>query len=901
MEKKSLLKKFNLIAFASLLFLLITFSFFSGKVFAADAIPDGGRIPCKDSTDPSNPEFASDRPYQASPCGDRPVSYWCGNDVVIKLATVKVPYCDRQSGQATECECKGAQCDQTKNILVDLTDVQLPILGNTQLTKNSESSADQIDDGTKVSNYVAWYLEGTNTSAEYGFSDPKTGEGLSKILDTSGPLKKLLPSIVQDASRIQTIGSADTKITYTDTNEEDPKAPQQSITENQNHNQIVVCASPSILGLFGPVKVHECYPDGGGKPASDYYRMLDWKTGSIGILRDVSNLIVRITKIIPFIGNFTSTAWDKRYPPLPWSDENGKPFASDLLYRKAYSEWRGRSCIIIPFFNQLVCIDNPLVTNKWADLYQYVPLANTVDKKGAHVVANTHITAPKATLTETSYVINHSPQLYLAHSLESYQLSTQLMNTYKPQDTTTNGDTAGVSGSTIPNDVEKNTQCRIVPSRTNSGDDATFDNPASQIDVDAHYVVGMIECTDIHEVCNDTQSDYLNNGVKYRCHWEANCSSDIYATVNTVGKFAYNNEIWNNTVAGSDSIFRRIYPKTGAGSPVSCIADTPASSNATYTLQPSSVSDGLELLRVQEPDKSNVKSEDGIVANAQLYYPHLGGVLDYFLNGIQQALRPQGLGPGQPTDGQYCNNIQCGDLPAGLPKASGSCSLSSSVFGSTTPQSLLQIISAAAETYKVPPKLILGVMYGEGAFNPGRYNWTDQNVKNWATCEPLPNCSPGGNLINSIVPFYGVYWNNLATSILPDLQKIDPTKAQADPCNLLDATFALAKDLHDDAGGSGDLTGKSCFGIQMSSTNPTSCSWNNSQIETSIRVWEGGTAYDGGCFTVKGSCISGGGTKALCPGGGDTCDTINNRYSGADASHNGCVFNVATGGGQGNF
>src|SRR5512135_2538361 len=86
--------------------LLTVSAFFAGKVFAADAFPPPGRIPC-DTAKPV--EFSSDRPYQASPCGDRPISLWCGNDVVINLGTVKTPYCDRQTGQATECECKGAQ------------------------------------------------------------------------------------------------------------------------------------------------------------------------------------------------------------------------------------------------------------------------------------------------------------------------------------------------------------------------------------------------------------------------------------------------------------------------------------------------------------------------------------------------------------------------------------------------------------------------------------------------------------------------------------------------------------------------------------------------------------------------------------------------------------------------
>jgi hypothetical protein len=220
------------------------------------------------------------------------------------------------------------------------------------------------------------------------------------------------------------------------------------------------------------------------------------------------------------------------------------------------------------------------------------------------------------------------------------------------------------------------------------------------------------------------------------------------------------------------------------------------------------------------------------------------------------------------------------------------------------PQSFKDIVSAAAQTYNTPPNLILGVMYGEGAFNSGsysRYDWTEANVKNWATCLPLPHCSGPDS---SIVAFPGT-WDALAQRILPDLQKIDPAKTQADPCNLLDATFALAKDLHDNAGGSSELTGKSCLGITMSSTNPTNCAWNSSQYETSIRVWEFGTQWGDTvngfltCATKAGSCATGGGVAAQCPtdtaGATDTCD----NSTGAN-SHNACVYAKATEGGSGN-
>jgi hypothetical protein len=837
--------------------------------------------------------------------------------VVVALGTVSCPYEDGDT-----CTYRGPQID--KHVLVDLTDVELPILGNTQLTKNSQNNADQIDDATKLNEYVSWYLNGANDKAEYAPTDATTTEGISKIVDFSGPLKKLLPSIIQDAQRVKTI----TYDQETYTSENDDGTAGAEVTEPANHDQIVVCADKSgPLGLFGKVTPHECY-SGGGKEAplgpEQKYRLSTWEKGDLGISRNLSAAVTELLLKIPgitsnIIGESISVPWDQRTPPLPWGKgQDGKPFASPLYYQKAYNEWRGKTCVIAPLINKLFCLDldptNVFVTSEYADLFPYVPLANTVDKKGSQLITSTIIRAPRAEILTTSYEIKDIPQLYISHSLEDADLSDLLKKTFKPKT-----DAGAAETTTTPKDVEdNNATCRVINSRSNPGDDATFDLPKSAIEVDVHYTVGEIQCQEPHQVCKidkDPESETYRQEV---CKPQAACQSEVYATIPSVSKTPYANEIWANTTAGSDSVFRRIYPKTGPNSPVSCIADLPAVSNATYTINDESTG-GVQIDRVIEPDGSGAGGERGTDSvNAKLYYPHFGGVLEYFLKGIQTALRPKGYGE-QPVSGQYCGNVTCGELPKDLPKASGSCNLGSvSSNVGNIPQALKDIVSAAAETYKVPPSLILGVMYGEGAFNResgggrySRYNWTEQNVKNWASCQKMPNCSGPDS---SVVPFAGT-WDTLAKRILPDLQKIDPAKKQADACNLLDATFALAKDLHDNAGGSSSMTGKSCFGIKMTSTNPASCSWDNSQYETSIRVWEIGTAYDSvkTCLTTDatdlgkafGSCGTGVPSSEeyvnyLCKGG-DNCETFDNHSTDPSVnSHNACVWDVSTAGGTGN-
>ena len=119
----------------------------------------------------------------------------------------------------------------------------MPILGNTNDTKNSQSSSD-IDDGTKVSDYVAWYLGGVDNRAEYPAS-ATTPEGLSRTVDFSGPTRRLLPSVIQEATRSATVNSANSEVTYTDSETE------EQVTEAENHNQIVACAKSNAPFLIG--------------------------------------------------------------------------------------------------------------------------------------------------------------------------------------------------------------------------------------------------------------------------------------------------------------------------------------------------------------------------------------------------------------------------------------------------------------------------------------------------------------------------------------------------------------------------------------------------------------------------------------------------------------------------
>ncbi len=866
---------------------------------AADAIPGEAPIPCEDTR---NPEFNSDRPYQASPCGDANKALFCSNSIIMTIGSVSKTY--------SAADCPGYVCDvnihkKIDKVIVDLTNVQVPVLGNTQQVKNSANSGSSIDDATRMNEYVSSYLSGTNDQAEYGPTD------ISKVVDFSGPLKKLLPTIIQDAQRIASIASASSDTTYIP-EVENPSDNPQPATEHQTHNQIVVCGKkefslpswitwlPDLFHLgshgIGREIPTECYP--GDKSETfgnvDVYRLTNVDThdnnwAEKDTFQEALNWAGQyLPKLFP--GNVTAqmladavNRWPLKIPPLPWSDQYGKPFKSNMEYEKAYNEWKGSLCTIIS--DHLFCLDAwPWINNPYADLFPYIPLANTTDKIAGQTINSIEIqSGGRAVIdqdSKTSTLVK-KPKLYFSHTQEGADLSALLQKTFK---------SASASGEKVPNDVEDNSSCQIVKSYTNPGDDATFDNPKSFLEIhDIEYTVTSIKCSNPHDARECDLRDIDGTCLHYKTITTADCSDDIYLKIPMQNKSPNLDEIWKNTVAGDQSIFRRIYPKTGADAPVSCIADTPGVSPITYSSETN-----IGINQVIEPDDSRVGSLDKAEKSidAQYYFPHLGGISDYFLKGIQTALRPKGYGE-QTTNSQYCTNIQCGELPI-LPKAQGSCTLgsTSSRIGDI-PKSLKDIVSAAAQTYKVPPNLILARMFGEGSFNTDitgkhytRFNWTDQNVKNWATCTKMPGCSDTAP--DNWIGFDGTFDNILkGSTVQADIKKIDPTRTKLSQCNLLDGIYAAAWDLHKSASGGMAFQ---CFGLDLKADIPDSCDWNNNQYESAIKVYESG--FTRACLTLVGSCATGGSLDASCPNG-DTCEHYNDPGTGT--SHNACVWDVGHG------
>jgi len=704
----SKLSKFTF--FISLLFLtllVISSSLLVKTVRAVTPIPPSGRIPCKvDQTE--NPNFSSDRPYQASPCADSPKASWCGNSLQIIEDTPSKTVPGIVDHLEVDMEMPA------KTYAFDVSNAQFPIEGNTEITKNSQSSSD-ISDAQKMNEYLSWYLNGVNQTAEYGNTDSTTAEGNSKIIDYSGPIKKLLPSAILDYRRITTLNTLQ-NVTYTPEGVGNASSPPT--TNPGNHNQIVACADiqpfygwfGQIFGLVQHAIAKPCYENNGGGAAGKTYRLDDWINGDITFQRTFTNTFSQTLSVIfPGFGNLLNSVagdqWNHRFPPVPWGvDQNGKPFRNNVSFQKAYNEWRGETCVIIPGINVLVCARNPTITNEYSDLWQYVPLANTGDNNAKQYIGTVVIQGLAGTVIEKqniAYIINQEAVLMFAHTQETATLSGVLNSTYIPK-------TGNPNAENIDNTVETNDMntCRLVPVRSNPGDNLFPEVSPSEIKVYVAPIhVSEIPCHTVYRTRRGAATAKGGSaGGEESTIIESLCRGQVNIEIKQTTKVPYADEIFNSTVAGPESAFRKIYPKVEEGAPVSCIQDIPSVTNVTYT-----ATQGVEngKFKVIGPDDRN--STD----NPQIFFPHIGSVYDYFLKGIQTALRPKGFGEPTPDSGTLCVSAV----------ASGDCSFNKTAID--------KAIASAASKYNVPAPLLKAIVQIESAdayANPSSYNCVENSA-----------------------------------------------------------------------------------------------------------------------------------------------------------------------------
>lgn len=301
--------------------------------------------------------------------------------------------------------------------------------------------------------------------------------------------------------------------------------------------------------------------------------------------------------------------WKNKKPPLASDDKyRGLDFT---VYWKDYLRWRGRRCtpdFTIPVINKKVylCYDDPTVPNYWSSLFSYIPLSSlnkgvdssTEDRVGLVSVDSQSVTAASPDLEISNVSLQTTPaELYFSHTEEVAGLSDLLQMTFVAEGQPTS---AGVSG------VSPAEACDLKNIRTNKGDDLFAENITGSLTYDAEF-----------------SCDLLGTSTA------AVCKKDVSVGLGVVTQTPKANELWSRLVAGPAGIFKRIFPKVGAGGAILGLLDMPAATKVSYS--------GSGLVSAGNPGARSGQS-------AELYFPHIGGVSEYFLKGIQTILRPKGFG-----------------------------------------------------------------------------------------------------------------------------------------------------------------------------------------------------------------------------------------------------------------
>lgn len=374
---------------------------------------------------------------------------------------------------------------------------------------------------------------------------------------------------------------------------------------------------------------------------------------------------------LPILGNTElinypnpSSVLDERKRLQDWKD-NKPPDPSQFEgfqdYYKAYQRWRGKSCVSvpIPIINKevMLCYNNPTKFDFWGSLFPYIPYSSTEDRIGkisssdfsARGLTNLKIENLKTEWKNKSQddprnknTSNNESVLFFPHMTESVELLTLLQPTFVAKENLNNPDAQRIKSEDIE-EVPKDNFCQILETRQNPGDQLFGEQlknkseksegaPAAIITYDA-----IAECPAVWK-CENTEG-------KSSCRIEhQNCTHtvELRAPIQTFTPLA--EEIWSKSVAGNSSVFRKIYPKITTGSVYEKLKDIPTSTNVEY-----SVTD---------------KNGESTLANTtpKLYFAHIGGVYEYFLKGIQTALRPKDF-PGLPANLESNQPIPENDLP----------------------------------------------------------------------------------------------------------------------------------------------------------------------------------------------------------------------------------------------
>lgn len=493
--------------------------------------------------------------------------------------------------------------ERVRDIAVDLEGAYLPIMGFTEPSVGSESRPDRVtnaysqdenmDDARKVNEYVSWYLNGINNRAEYAPPDPDTEEGRRRIIDFSGPLKKLLAKQSQVTIRKSEISDAG----------------------DVRHNQVVGCRN--LLG-----QPTNCYP---ARAGVSRVRLSDLagNDGSDRLFQNIPFSSTEDRKGRVELGSYSiQPALSSKFRIL-WSQiTNQVPAVLFFAHMQEASELAAIFQSIFSYQGaNLSAEPEPAVVSTSA----FCDLRGIRSNPGDNLFPG-----------ELSATVSYGAQVECEFAIPDPDIPGNLCRRLTDFEADCVSDSLWCDKSYVNHDCADGQQCGVgcsppisqscdpVPPLLFGGPFSCFPSSWGCEDVGGGCPGGY-DCAD-ENACSQphTQIPLVQE-----------CKNAVYVSFRTNTLTPLANDVWARLVANPVSVFRRLFPKIedDVSRPIKRLWDMPAATSVTYQASGVTVVAG-------NPGSGRPANQ------AELYFPHIGGIHEYFLKCIQKTLRPQGFGEG---------------------------------------------------------------------------------------------------------------------------------------------------------------------------------------------------------------------------------------------------------------
>lgn len=462
-------------------------------------------------------------------------------------------------------------------------------------------------------------------------------------------------------------------------------------------------------------------------------------TDDVQQLENISRILIPIivgyledAGVIPFdpdVEVHRVSEWTSHIPPI----YEGGNFNE---YWRNYLNWRGEFCspVLIGFY---LCFDERGIlgqNNFWADIFPNMPLTGPANPDESVVTTEDRIglargeiafTQPPSDVTIQPQDIEFIPNqgldgafsnLYFANMQAIDQLGELLQTTFTPSG-------ADRLGEVRPQGIYDTNRCEVLESHTNPGDTVYGNTPAAGDEIGIEGTIqyqGTFSCTfrndAVDTICYDAfleragcrdlvTGEITCSGARLavvqaqaRDYCPVRCPVNVATALSVYTNTPFAGDVWSRLVNGPMSVFRRMYPRVGTDTPVTQIEDNPAQSTAVY----SSNTGGASVL-AGDPGRNRPGSQ------AQVFFPHLGSVYDYFLEGIQTALRPYGIG----------NTTTPGTTPPiggdNSPVDPSQCRDASLVGIGGWPPAIQAAFDSVSQQYGIPSCVLMSIASAEGS------------------------------------------------------------------------------------------------------------------------------------------------------------------------------------------